>query len=146
MRYEILRLLQFAFSLGLIFVAFMGGMFVGWRRWGRPGPVDHTMYSTTHPTGARQGASAVPGHDGNRLTVQVRADRGRAQRAAAAVIRRDLFAPEVEVAGPDGEDGEQANVIDLRVSPGSVRLGLPSGADPGSPGASSPFAPPEAPA
>ncbi|HLU43155.1 MAG TPA: hypothetical protein VKZ55_12185 [Microthrixaceae bacterium] len=39
MRYEVVQLLQFVFSLSLIVLAFVAGMFVGWRRWGRtPAP------------------------------------------------------------------------------------------------------------
>lgn len=34
MRYEVMRLLQFVFSLSLIVGAFAGGLYVGWRRWG----------------------------------------------------------------------------------------------------------------
>jgi len=33
MRYEVMRLMQFLFSLSLIVVAFAGGVFAGWYRW-----------------------------------------------------------------------------------------------------------------
>ena len=35
MRYELMRLLQLAFSLALMFGAFLGGLALGWYRWGR---------------------------------------------------------------------------------------------------------------
>jgi hypothetical protein len=35
MRYEMLRLAQLVFALSLMFGAFLGGIAVGWLRWGR---------------------------------------------------------------------------------------------------------------
>ena len=70
MRYEVMRLLQFVFSLSLIFAAFLGGMFVGWRRWGRPRPVDHSVANDEGASSDGSAAEAAPG-------------------------RRDLFAPEL---------------------------------------------------
>ena len=68
MRYEVMRLLQFVFSLALMFGAFLGGMFVGWRRWGRRGPVDLT--------------------DGSESASEETED---------PPARRDLFAPELDL-------------------------------------------------
>ena len=69
MRYEVMRLLQFVFSLSLMFAAFMGGMFVGWRRWGRARPADLAE------------AAAEPSSD----------------QPSEAAPRRDLFAPELDL-------------------------------------------------
>jgi len=58
MRYELMRLLQLAFSLALMFGAFLGGLTLGWYRWGRrPGeaerpplvPASHTELFTPDP-------------------------------------------------------------------------------------------------
>lgn len=68
MRYEVMRLLQFVFSLALMFAAFMGGMFVGWRRWGRARPAD-LADSVKEPAGDQ--SDPAP--------------------------RRDLFAPELDL-------------------------------------------------
>lgn len=38
MRYELFRLAQLAFALALMFGAFLGGVAVGWWRWGREAP------------------------------------------------------------------------------------------------------------
>lgn len=35
MRYELMRLVQLAFSLAVMFSAFAGGLAAGWYRWGR---------------------------------------------------------------------------------------------------------------
>jgi hypothetical protein len=68
MRYEVMRLLQLVFSLSLMFVAFMGGLFVGWRRWGRARPIDLTDTATDAPSDP-----------------------------ADPPARRDLFAPELDL-------------------------------------------------
>lgn len=36
MRYQLIQLFQLAFALGLIFSAFLGGLWLGWWRWGKP--------------------------------------------------------------------------------------------------------------
>lgn len=91
MRYEVMRLLQFVFSLALMFAAFMGGMFVGWRRWGRARPAD----------------------------LAEAASEGSADRVSEPATRRDLFAPELDLAwGPER--------VDLRVGSAPGRLGLPA--------------------
>ena len=77
MRYEVMRLLQFVFSLALMFAAFMGGMFVGWRRWGRARPAD--LADTAQERAADQPPDPGP--------------------------RRDLFAPELDLTwGPEDLD------------------------------------------
>lgn len=35
MRYDLIRLAQLFFALTLMFGAFLGGLFIGWLRWGR---------------------------------------------------------------------------------------------------------------
>ncbi len=66
-RYEVLRLIQFLFSLGLILAAFAGGLSLGWWRWGR---------SRRVPTGTAPGPAPAPD---------------------AAAPRQDLFAPELDL-------------------------------------------------
>lgn len=96
MRYEVMRLLQFVFSLALMFAAFMGGMFVGWRRWGRPRPAD--LADTGDEPPSNRSATDWP---------------------TESAPRRDLFAPELDLAW-EPED------VDLRVGPAPARLGLPA--------------------
>ena len=67
LRYEVLRLIQFLFSLGLILAAFAGGLSLGWWRWGRIRRV---------PTGTAPGPATAPD---------------------AAAPRQDLFAPELDL-------------------------------------------------
>ncbi len=69
MRYEAVQFLQFMFSLSLILAAFAGGVYVGWRRWGRP---------------ARRERREVPG-----------AFDGAADAGPSTPPRPDLFAPEL---------------------------------------------------
>jgi hypothetical protein len=42
MRYQVIQLIQLLFALALIFGAFMGGIAVGWWRWGRGDDADAT--------------------------------------------------------------------------------------------------------
>lgn len=102
MRYEAMRLLQFMFSLCLILGAFLGGLYVGWRRWGRPGPADHSAPDRA----ARRDSAAEYG----------------AELHTTGAHRRDLFAPET---GTEPSAAEEP--IDLRVAPAPSRLGLPPG-------------------
>lgn len=63
MRYEVIQLVQFLFSLGLVAGAFVTGLYVGWRRWGRRAaapqadPLD--LSATTPPVWGRAGRSAL---------------------------------------------------------------------------------------
>ncbi len=96
MRYEVMRLLQFVFSLALMFAAFMGGMFVGWRRWGRSRPAD-LADAADEPS----------------------LDRPAQDWPTEPAPRRDLFAPELDLTW-EPED------VDLRVGPAPTQLGLPA--------------------
>jgi hypothetical protein len=54
-RYELIRLAQLIFSLLIMFGAFLGGLAVGWWRWGRPdAPVKPGERATTGQSGTRQ--------------------------------------------------------------------------------------------
>ena len=68
--YQAMQLAQFLFSLSLVLCAFVGGMYVGWRRWGRV-----------------QGRSR---DEGERVATDER-------RSATTERRPDLFAPEVDL-------------------------------------------------
>ena len=66
MRYEMVRLAQLVFALSLMFGAFLGGLTIGWLRWGR----------RTHDV--REPIRAVP----------------RPQPVLPLVIKQDLFSPQ----------------------------------------------------
>jgi hypothetical protein len=75
MQYEMIRLAQLVFALALMFGAFLGGLAVGWLRWGR---------RTEAPS---EEARDVP----------------RPSLAVPRLVKRDLFSPESESdAGGDG--------------------------------------------
>lgn len=70
MRYEVMRLMQFLFSLSLIVLAFGVGVFAGWYRWGprstprRPEPgqaerarIDHTQWNDPGARAASTGSA-----------------------------------------------------------------------------------------
>ena len=91
MRYEMVRLAQLVFALSLMFAAFLGGLAIGWLRWGR-GPVDPSEPS----------ARAVP----------------RPEPVMPRMVKRDLFSPQgdgrvIDIAepfqpaqlGPSGAEG-----------------------------------------
>jgi hypothetical protein len=68
MRYEMIRLAQLVFALSLMFGAFLGGLAVGWLRWGRRSEVPD------------EATRVVP----------------RPQPAAPRVIKHDLFSPQFD--------------------------------------------------
>jgi hypothetical protein len=68
--YQAMQLAQFLFSLSLVLCAFVGGMYVGWRRWGR-------VQRQVHPNDERPPVSA--------------------QQPATTTRRPDLFSPEVDL-------------------------------------------------
>jgi hypothetical protein len=74
MRYEMLRLAQLAFALSLMFGAFLGGIAVGWLRWGR------------QPDDAGDHARMVPPP----------------QPVVPRLVKHDLFSPDVD--GPEAVD------------------------------------------
>lgn len=100
MGYEAARFLQFLLSLGLVFAAFVAGMYVGWRRWGRPVPLDH---STEVPVDLTDASRA--GHP--------------------TTARPNLFAPELRDDVP--LDVVDSDIVDLRVDPSDSTRGLPRG-------------------
>lgn len=101
MRYEAMRLLQFVFSLSLILAAFLSGVLVGWRRWGRARPVTH---SAEHEAGTPEDV------------VDLRSAPG----------RPDLFAT-----APDHrENGGRVGAIPARVRRSRAALPVSTGDDP----------------
>ncbi len=76
MRYEAVWLVQFLFSICVFGAVFGAGMWVGWRRWGRPGPATW---------------------DSLRAEVEVRPGDSR---------RTDLFAPEIDLRSAARSPGE----------------------------------------
>lgn len=78
MRYEAIWLVQFLFSVGVFAAVFGAGLWVGYRRWGRPGPATWDSLSAE---------------------IEVRPVFSR---------RRDLFAPEVDLRSDRSVAGELA--------------------------------------
>jgi hypothetical protein len=88
MSYESMRLLQLMLSLLLVLGAFLLGLLVGWRRWGRPRAADRSIPEVSAPlppTGAAPRVYPVP-------------------------VRPDLFAPELV-------HDEEIDLTDQRVLP-----------------------------
>jgi hypothetical protein len=75
MRYEMMRIAQLVFFLTIMFGAFLGGLAVGWARWGRP----HAAEEDTEEPRARPPRHATPN-----------------------LVKPDLFAPEAGPGGPVG--------------------------------------------
>ena len=106
MRYEVVRLLQFVFSMCLVLGAFGGGLLLGWHRWGRERRFRASAAVSASPTGPTIGheAHVAPG------AMCVHCGSGG---------RSDLFAPEID------DDDE---LIDLIEHEPDIRGELPSGA------------------
>jgi hypothetical protein len=78
MRYEMIRLAQLVFALALMFGAFIGGLTIGWLRWGRRPDAPAT-----------EEARDVP----------------RPEPVVPRLVKRDLFSPETEGGTVDLTDG-----------------------------------------
>ncbi len=91
MRYEVIRLLQFVFSLSLVLGAFIGGLYFGWRRWGRPERQDEQRAAR------RSRLVAARAVAWERMDAAARAQD---DLDGATSARPDLFAPEVDLREP----------------------------------------------
>jgi hypothetical protein len=60
MRYELFRLAQLAFALALMFGAFLGGLAVGWWRWGREVTLPRSSMSMSSSTSSPSSMSSAP--------------------------------------------------------------------------------------
>jgi hypothetical protein len=78
--YQKVQFAQLALSLSFVMLAFVGGLYAGWRRWGR------SPRAVERPAGARHGE---------------RAGSGRPATVATLSRRPDLFSPELDLSEPD---------------------------------------------